>query len=343
MVRFTHPQLFYLFIPFIIFLIWNVISLKRIKKNLDAIAIGKIRNFLLNRILFSRIHLKSFLIILGTIFLIIASVGPQIGTKLTELKRMGVDVVILLDTSTSMDAVDVKPSRIEKAKYELSRLINNLKGDRIGLVVFAGSAHLHMPLTTDYAAAKLFLNSINTQMVTNKGTDLSAAMSLALDNIASENDKYKVLILVSDGEDHQGKALELAAEAKDKRITIHTLGVGTPAGGPIPVFDKQGNQAFKKDNSGKIVTTMVNDGILNEIAMITDGKYIRVENQANAIGPLLSELENMDKRELKSHVFSQYEDRYYVFLILAGLCFLLEFVIPTRSGKEIVWEGRFSK
>ncbi|MFQ6609927.1 MAG: VWA domain-containing protein [Fidelibacterota bacterium] len=313
------------------------------KKRIERIGSNNIRKFLFNRILFNRINLKYFLIFLGTTFLILASVGPQIGTRLTELKRKGVDVIIILDTSTSMDAVDVKPSRMEKAKYELSRLINNLKGDRVGLIVFAGTAHLHMPLTTDYAASKLFLNSIDTKIVVNQGTNFKDAIKLALENVGEEENKYKVLILVSDGEDHQGGISDLAEEARQKQIIIHTLGVGTTGGGPIPVAENEGTQTFKKDNSGRIITTQLNDAVLNEIAITTGGKYFRIENQANAIGPLLDELDSMEKRDMKTHIFSQYEDRYGVFLILAGICFLIEFFITTRSNKEIAWQGRFSK
>ncbi len=343
MVRFTHPHLFYLFIPFAVFLIWNWITRRNQKKRIEQIGTPSIRQFLFNRILFNRINLKYILIFLGTTFLILSSVGPQIGTRLTELKRKGVDVVIVLDTSTSMDAVDVKPSRMEKAKYELSRLINNLKGDRVGLVVFAGTAHLHMPLTTDYGAARLFLNSIDTKTVSSQGTNFQDAIKLALDNVDAEDNKYKVVVLVSDGEDHQGGISDLAQDARQNQIIIHTLGVGTTGGGPIPVSDDQGNQVFKKDGSGRIITTQLNDAVLNEIAVTTGGKYIRIENQANAIGPLLDELDNMEKRDMKTHVFSQYEDRYGVFLLLAGLCFLIEFLITTRSSKEITWQGRFSR
>jgi len=253
-------------------------------------------------------------------------------------------LIIALDVSTSMNAVDVKPSRLEKAKYELSRLINNLKGDRIGLVVFAGTAHLHLPLTTDYAAARLFLQSITTDLISTQGTDLSSAMNLAIEQIKEDSEQYKVVVIVSDGEDHQGNIMALTQEAKNMDFMIHTLGIGTSAGGPIPILDENGNRLeFKKDRNGNIVTTKLNDAILNEIAYTAGGKYIRVENQANAIMPLLEEIEEMEKREIKSHVFSQYENRYQIFLLLALICFLIEFFISTRSTKELEWEGRFSQ
>ena len=284
------------------------------------------------------------LFIIAFFFLIIASVGPQVGTRMKELKRKGVDIMVILDTSYSMDAVDVIPSRIEKAKYELSHLINNLKGDRIGIIVFSGSAHLHLPLTTDYSAARLFLNTIDTKIIESPGTNLYGALELGLQQIEEENEKYKVIVLVSDGEEHQGEVLPLARDAQDRGILVYTVGVGTPAGGPIPILDKKGKRIeFKKDVQGQVVTTVLNEQVLNEIAIITKSKYYRIENKANALGPLSKELESLEKQELKSQVFSQYEDRYQIFLLLSLLCLLIEYFLPTRNRISYDWDGRFSK
>ena len=344
MVRYTHPEMFYLFIPLTLVLIWYAFQGRKLRLGLEALGTSSVKKFLLNRVKHSSIRLRSRLIILGIIFILLASVGPQIGMKLTELTRQGVDIFILLDTSTSMNAVDVKPSRMEKAKYELGRLLNNLQGDRAGLIAFAGSAHLHCPLTEDYSASRLFLNMMDTGLITTQGTDLAAAIQLALDHVEKDDEKFKVFVLVSDGEDHQGEAISLAEQARDLGIIIHTLGVGTPVGGPIPTYDDKENRiGFKKNRSGQVITSTLNESTLDEIARITGGIYIRVENQVNAITPLLKEIDQMEKRELKSHVFSQYEDRYQVFLIIGLLLFLAEFVIPTRTKNEMVWEGRFTR
>ena len=344
MVRYTHPEMFYLFIPLTLVLIWYAYKGKKLRMGLETLGTSSIKKFLLNRVKYSRIHLRSRLIILGIIFILLASVGPQIGMKLTELTREGVDIFILLDTSASMNAIDVKPSRIEKAKYELGRLLNSLKGDRAGLIAFAGSAHLHCPLTEDYSASRLFLNMMDTDLITTQGTDLAAAIQLALDHVENNDEKFKVFVLVSDGEDHQGEAILLAESARELGIIIHTLGVGTSAGGPIPIYDDDGNRVeFKKNRSGQVVTSTLNESTLDEIARITGGIYIRVENQVNAIAPLLREIDQMEKRELKSHVFSQYEDRYQVFLVIGLMLFLAEFLVPTRTRKEMVWEGRFTR
>ena len=344
MVRYTHPEMFYLFIPLTLVLIWYAYRGRKLRRGLEGLGTAPVKKFLLNRLKYSSIRLRSRLIILGIIFILLASVGPQIGMKLTELTRQGVDIFILMDTSSSMNAEDVKPSRMEKAKYELGRLLNNLEGDRVGLIAFSGSAHLHCPLTEDYSASHLFLKMMNTGLITSQGTDLAAAIQLALEYVEGDDKKFKVFVLVSDGEDHQGEAVSLAEQARDLGIIIHTLGVGTPAGGPIPIYDEKGNrQEFKKNIKGHVVTSMLNESTLDDIARITGGIYIRVENQVNAIAPLLKEIDQMEKRELKSHIFSQYEDRYQIFLIVGLLLFLVEFLIPTRTKKEMVWEGRFIK
>lgn len=344
MVRFAHPSLFILLVFLLLLIVMNHFIRKSNQKRFAGLAEESTLKFLFNRIRFGRILLKDRLILLGIFFMIIAAVGPQIGTRLTELKREGVDVIIALDTSTSMDAVDVKPTRLEKAKYELSRLVNSLKGDKVGLIVFAGTSHMHLPQTTDYAAVRLFIQTIGTNLIQTQGTDLAAALELAMEKVKTDDNKYKVIVLVSDGEDHQGRAIDLADEAAELGIIVHTLGVGTAAGGPIPIIDEQGNRIdFKKDRQGNIVTSQLNDAVLNEIAYKTNGKYIRVENQPNAIAPLLEEIDEMEKREIKAHVFSQYEDRYQIFLTLALICLVIEFFIATRSTKELAWEGRFSR
>ncbi|SVD52780.1 uncharacterized protein METZ01_LOCUS405634, partial [marine metagenome] len=189
--------MFYLFIPFLLVLIWHAYHGQKLRKNIEGLGTDLVRKFLLNRVKHSRIYLRSRIMILGVVFILMASVGPQIGVRLTEMKRKGVDIFILLDTSSSMNAVDVKPSRMEKAKYELGKMLKNLKGDRVGLIAFAGTAHMHCPLTEDYSAARLFLNTIDTDLIANQGTDLASPIQLALDHIQEDGQKFKVLLLVS--------------------------------------------------------------------------------------------------------------------------------------------------
>jgi len=342
MVRYSHPEMFFLFLPFTIMLIWYLYKGKKIRSNFSSIGIKSVRSFLFNHVKDRYVNLRSRLLILGVLFMILASIGPQVGVKLTELTRQGVDIFVLLDTSTSMNATDVKPSRMEKAKYEIGRLLNDLHGDRIGLIAFAGSAHLHCPLTEDYSAARLFLNMMDTNLIYNQGTNLAEAIKLALENIAEDDSKFKVILLVSDGEDHQGVALDVAKQAKEKDVIIHSLGVGTVSGAPIPLIDEKGNRMeYKKNKNGQIVTSTLNELVLHEISDMTNGMFIRIENQANAISPILNVIKEMEKKEIKSHVFSQYENRYQFFLIIGLLLFVIEFFTSTRNDKEMIWQGRF--
>ena len=328
MIKYYYPIIAILFIPFFVLIILNIVYNKKNKIIFNKVKLNHVSDY----ILFNRIQYKSWLLILACMFSIIASIGPQIGTRLTEYKREGIDIFIVLDVSESMNAKDVTPNRLSKAKYELNRLINDLDGDRIGIIVFSGSAHLHLPLTTDYSAAKLFLNSIDTDIVQTSGTSLSSAMDIAINQIKNDNEKYKVIVLISDGEDHEGKALEIAQIAKERKILIYTVGVGTIKGAPIPIMNNQGKRInFKKDSNGKIVTTILNEQILNEIASITSSEYYRIDNKANALSPLINNLNLLEKKELKTQVFTEYEHRYQIFLLLSLLCLFIEFLLPTKN------------
>ena len=186
---------------------------------------------------------QSRLFFLGLSFLILAASGPQIGTRVRPVERKWVDLVIAFDTSTSMDAEDVKPSRLAKAKFEIGQLISKLKGDRVAIIIFAGTSHLYLPLTTDYEAALLFLNGIDTDMIPTQGTAISAAMENAMMAFTHEDDKYKVMLLISDGEDHEGQALELATRAVKAGLEIYTVGVGSETGSLIPVRSTDGSRS----------------------------------------------------------------------------------------------------
>ena len=221
-----------------------------------------------------RIQWRNRLILIGLALLALAASGPQIGMRVRPIERKGVDLVIALDTSTSMDAEDVTPSRLAKAKFELGRLIRKLKGDRVAIIVFAGSSHLYLPLTTDYEAALLFLNEIDTDMIPTQGTALSSAMNTAMNAFTEEPDKFKVMLLVSDGEDHEGQAVELAAKAANAGIMINTVGVGSKAGSLIPEKskDKKTTQ-YKRDRDGKLITSTLDETILKEIASAGNGSF----------------------------------------------------------------------
>ena len=332
MIKYNFPIFVVLFLPLIILVILNVFYNNKNKFIYNNIKSDNVKEYIIQNVIYNRIHIKSWLLIIGCFFMIVASIGPQIGTRLSEYKREGIDIFIALDVSESMNAQDVTPNRIEKAKYELNRLINSLDGDRIGIIVFAGTAHIHLPLTTDYSAAKLFLKSIDTKIVETPGTSLSSVMNLAIDQIQKDNEKYKAIILVSDGEDHEGEAIEIAKIASDRQILFYTVGVGTIKGSPIPILSETGKRInFKKNNDGKIVTTILNEQILNKISNITGAEYYRIDNKANALSPLIKNLDLLDKKELKTQVFTEYEHRYQIFLLLSLICLFVDFLLFTKK------------
>lgn len=272
---------------------------------------------------------KAVLTSLVYIFLIIAISGPQIGTRLEDVKREGLDIIVALDVSLSMSAEDISPNRLEKAKYEINKLIDLLNGDRIGLVAFAGIAHVQCPLTLDYSAARLFLSLMDLNLIPQPGTAIGDAIRTATKAFNQKERKHKVLILITDGEDHDSDPLKAAEEAAEEGVVIYTIGLGSPQGVPIPVYDKHGNPAgFKKDRDGNVVTTKLDATTLQQIAYKTNGKYYISSSGEAELDEIYKDVNNMEKKELSSRQFSQYENRYQIFLAIALFLFLVETFLP---------------
>ncbi len=272
---------------------------------------------------------KAILIHLTFISLVVAISGPQIGTAMEDVKREGIDIIVALDVSLSMRAEDISPNRLEKAKYEVNKLIDLLEGDRIGLVAFAGMAHVQSPLTLDYSAARLFLRLMDTDLIPQPGTAIGDAIRTAKKAFNQKERKHKVLILITDGEDHESEPLKAAEEAAEEGILIYTIGLGSPQGVPIPVYNKYGNPAgFKKDRSGNVVTTKLDATTLQQIAYATAGKYYISTSGEAELDEIYKEVSKLEKKELTSRQFSQYENRYQIFLALALLFLLIETFLP---------------
>jgi Ca-activated chloride channel family protein len=284
-----------------------------------------------------RIMQKVVLFNLMYIFTVIALANPQIGTKLEEVKREGVDVIVALDVSLSMMAEDVAPNRLEKAKHEISKFIDLLEGDRIGLIAFAGISHVQCPLTLDYSAAKLFLRMMDTNLIPVQGTSIADAISKARKAFDQKDRKHKVLILITDGEEHREDAIEQAKKAADEGIIIYTVGIGSTDGVPIPLYGKNGNRkGFKKDKQGNVVTTKLDVTTLQKIAFTTDGKYYIATSGENELDHIYNEVNGLEKKKLSSHQFSQYESRFQFFIIIALILLVFEILLSVNrkgSGK----------
>ena len=286
---------------------------------------------------------KLVLLVLAVALLALVLARPQIGTKLEEAKREGVDVFIAVDVSVSMLAQDIPPSRLEKAKHEVDNLINRLRGDRVGVIAFAGTAFVQCPLTLDYGAAKMFLDILEPGLIPTAGTNIEEAIALALKSFEGKERKFKVLILITDGENHEGDAMKLAEEAERQGVIIHCVGIGSPEGVPIPQnADQLGSSGFKKDRQGQVVMSKLDEVTLEKIALQTNGKYYRASSGESELEKIYDEIARMDKKELGSLQYTQFEDRFQYVLSFVILLLIVAVLIPERRQVARELRGRFN-
>ena len=266
---------------------------------------------------------KYSLLLTALALLIVMIARPQFGTKINREKRTGIETIIALDVSNSMLAEDVAPSRLDRSKMMVENLVDNFTNDKIGLIVFAGDAFIQLPITSDYVSAKMFLSSISPSMIATQGTDIAKAISMASHSFTQQEGVGKAIIVITDGEDHEGGALEAAKDAKDKGMRVYILGVGSAKGAPIPT----GNGDYMKDNTGQTVMTGLNEQMCREIAQAGGGAYIHVENNSNAQDQLDHELNKLAKKEIESTVYSDYDEQFQAVGILVLLLLIIEICI----------------
>lgn len=276
-------------------------------------------------------RMKAVLLSVSVLFIIIALMRPQWGFEWQEVKRSGLDILIAIDTSNSMLAEDVKPSRLERSKLAVKDLIKKLRGDRIGLIAFAGSAFLQCPLTVDYNGFMLSLDSLDVNTIPKGGTSLTSAIRTALDSYEGGMNKYKILVLITDGEDHEGNSVELAEKAKEKGIRIFTIGIGTREGELIPVADESGNVHYLKDKQGNVVKTRLDEDTLQKIALTTGGSYVKATRTEFGLDLIYEEkLSKMEKRDIEEKMVKKYKERFQVPLFAGLLLLCIEPFIRER-------------
>ena len=257
--------------------------------------------------------------------------NPKIGTKLETIKREGVDIVFAIDVSKSMLAEDVAPNRIEKSKQLVTQIINNLASDRIGIIAYAGKAFPQLPITTDYAAAKMFLQSMNTDMLSSQGTAIDEAIQLSRNYFDDEEQTNRVLIIISDGEDHNDLSTEVAEAASEEGIKIYTIGVGSEKGGPIPLKRNGVVMSYKKDQKNETVITRLNAETLRLIAKEANGEYIDGNSTAAVVEQIRDILNAMDKKEFEAKEFAEYKDQFQWFLVFSLLFLILDILFLERK------------
>ena len=270
---------------------------------------------------------------LAFFFFVIGLARPQIGAKLTERKMKGAEVMIALDVSNSMLAEDYSPNRLERAKLAVSRMTDKLQDDRIGLIVFAGTSFVQRPITTDFVSAKMFLSSINTESVPIQGTALEDALRTAGRSFSAQSEKSRVIILISDGENHEGDPVATAKMLAEEGIKVYTIGVGSAQGQPIPVKGE-----LLKDKDGNIVVSRLDEKTLREIASAGGGAYIHAGNEEFGLNPIINDIRKMEDEEFSSTIFEEYDEQYMYFLGIALLLFVIEMLIGGRRSRRHLFE-----
>lgn len=327
MIKFEHAEylnLLWLLVPllllFAFYILWQKKTLKKFATQQAIEKLAPNKSFL-------KPYFKFLIITLSLIALSFGLANPQIGTKFETVKREGVDVMIALDVSKSMDARDTQPSRMIKARQFVSNLISEMSNDRIGLIVFAGNAYLQMPLTIDYSAAKMYLKQVNTDLIPTQGTAIGDAVDIAKISFPENGDNQKVLIVISDGENHEGDAEDAINEAKKNGIKVITVGVGTAKGAPIPVGSKG---EFKKDSDGNVVTTKLNENMLKDLAKEANGTYFNIADK-NTTKEIISSLGSLDGKIFEEKVITDYKDHFQIFLGIAFILLLLEMLLGFKK------------
>jgi len=339
MFRFGNPTYLYLLLIIPILIVLFVLAQYYKKKALAKFGDMSVIEQLMPFVSKSRPLLKFIFLSIAVISIIFALADPQFGSKLEKVKRKGAEIIIALDVSNSMLAEDIKPNRLERAKQAISKLVDKMENDRIGLIVFAGDAYIQVPVTSDYSAAKMFLSSINTNIVSKQGTAIGSAIDLAMNSFTPESEMEKALIVITDGENHEDDAIKAAELAHEKGIAIHTIGMGSPEGAPIPLRRISGQDGFQKDNEGTTVISRLDHVALDEIASVGGGVFIRANNTQTGLNKLFDRINSMEKKEMEEKVYTDFEHRFQYLLAIALFFILLDIFIPERKSK---WSKNFN-
>jgi len=338
--KFERPDMLYWLIIIPVLIIIYVLVRVRKDRLFKRFANVKMRNYLVPQRSNRRSIFKFVLFLLMIACLILGLANLQSGSKMEEVKREGIDLYIAVDVSNSMNAQDIVPSRLDRSKQAINKLINDLQGDRLGVIVFADKAFVQLPITTDYGAAKMFLASVSTGSVASQGTAIGEAINLAMNSFA-DDERSKAIIIISDGEDHENDAAMKAAEdAARKGIRIYTIGMGLPDGAPIPEYNQNGRMiGYKKDKNGNTIVTRLDEDMLRRIANAGGGMYVRANNSNVGLEQIYDDISKMEKSEVETQVFTDYEDQFQWFVGAAIILLLL--LVFVSSGKK-AWERKFN-
>ena len=335
MLRFAHIGFLWglAIIPVLVLLFIAVSRWK--KRALASLGDKMVVGAMMPQVSFSRPWLKFILFTVAFAFLLIGAADPQIGSKMEDEKRKGADLMILLDVSNSMLSQDMPPNRLENAKQAIAQLIDNLHNDRIGIIVFAGEAYVQLPITTDYSAAKLFLNTINTNMVPTQGTAIGAAIDLGMKSFDFKDGTGKAMIIITDGENHEDDAVEAAKSAAGQDVMVNVIGMGSANGSPIPIYQNGKEVGFHTDSAGHTVISKLNEDMCKEITAAGKGAYVRATNANSGLNIVMDQINKVQRKTYDSKTFKDFEDRFQFFLGFAFLLLIVEFFISNRKSVRL--------
>jgi Ca-activated chloride channel family protein len=332
--RFANPEYLYLLLMLPVMTVLFILNTWRRRRSLKKLGDPALINRLLPEWSRSRPVVKFLLLLVAFSSIVIMLSRPQFGSRIEEVRKQGVEVIIALDVSNSMLAEDIQPNRLTRAKQAIERLVDNLQDDRIGLIVFAGDAYTQIPITSDYVSAKMFLSTVGPDMVPKQGTAIGAAIELGIRSFSPGEGKSKAMVIITDGENHEDDPVAAAEDAAKAGIVIHTIGIGSPDGVPIPVYSG-GKMDYLKDSGGKIVITKLDEDILKKIAVITGGNYVKANNSSIGLEQIYSGIKKMKKDELDSKMYTEYNDQFQIFAAVALLFLVFDFIIMDRKNRRL--------
>ncbi len=330
MFRFAHPEYLYLLIIIPIMVLYHIYSAILKKKKLKELGESHLIAELMPKYSYQREQIKFYLALSAILFSILLIARPQFGSKMETVKRKGVEVIIAMDVSNSMMAEDLQPNRLEKSKQLVTKLMDNMADDKVGLIVFAGDAFTQIPITNDFISAKMFMPSISPSLVGAQGTAIGTAIDMAMHSFGPKQKIGRSIIVITDGENHEDDAVEAAKVAAAKGMIVHVIGVGSPQGSPIPI---KGTSNYKRDKSDNVVISKLNEAMCQEIAQTGKGIYIRADNSNKALKIIQKEIDKMAKAEVQTKMYSEYSEQFRFFAFLVLLLLLAELFILERKNK----------
>ncbi len=334
MFRFEHPDFLYLLILVPVLAFASLLIGQRQKRALERFGNPELLQPLMPSASVVRPIIKFYLMLLAFIAIIFTLAGPQFGTKLETVKRKGIEIMIALDVSNSMNAQDIEPSRLDRAKRAIYQLVDKLKNDKVGLIVFAGEAYTQLPITTDYPSAKMFISSINTDIVPTQGTAIGAAIRRSMSSFSPQEDVNRAIVVITDGENHEDDAIGAAKAAAEKGIKVYTVGMGLPKGAPIPIAGGDKNN-FMKDREGNVVISKLNEAMLADIAKAGDAEFIAANNIRKGMNDLVDYLSKLEKTEMEAKIYSDYENQFQYIAWIALILLLIDFMVLDRKNKYL--------